>query len=68
MKNSVTELYNAYSIMHFCVCVKNTFKAMLCQMCGNYSKTKSEIMKYYQTDHINFLAFQMIDLEISNPC
>ena len=27
---------------------------MVCQMCGNYSKTKSEIMKHYQKDHIIF--------------
>ena len=27
---------------------------MVCQMCGNYSKTKSEIMKHYQKYHIIF--------------
>ena len=27
---------------------------MVCQMCGNSSKTKSEIMKHYQKDHIIF--------------
>ena len=50
--NSITELalYNAYLI--FFVCVKKTFKAMVCQKCGNYSKTKSEISKHYQKDHI----------------
>ena len=32
-----------------CVC-KKSFKAM----CGNYSKTKSEIMKHCQKDHIIF--------------
>ena len=53
MKNSRTDLafYNAYSIMGF-LCVKKAFKAMVCQMCGNYFKTKSETMKHYQKDHI----------------
>ena len=27
---------------------------MVCQICGNYSKTKSEIKKHYQKDHITF--------------
>ena len=27
---------------------------MGCQKCGNYLKTKSEIMKHYQMDHIIF--------------
>ena len=27
---------------------------MVCQMCGNYSKTKSEIMKHYKKDHVTF--------------
>ena len=27
---------------------------MVCQMCGNYSKTKSEIMKHYQKDQVIF--------------
>ena len=35
-------------------CVKTTFKAMVCQMCSNYYKTKSEIMKHYQKDYITF--------------
>ena len=58
MVNSITELAlkNSYVIMHFCVCVKNTFKGMVCQMCGNYSKTKSEIMKHYEKDHMIFFV------------
>ena len=35
-------------------CMKKTFKTMVCQMCGTYSKTKSEIIKHYQKDHIVF--------------
>ena len=28
--------------------------ALVCPMCGNYSKKKSEIMKHYQKEHITF--------------
>ena len=35
-------------------CVKKTFKAMVCQKCGNFSKTISEIMKHYQKAHMIF--------------
>ena len=38
--------------------MKKTFKAMLCQMCGNYSKTKSGIMKHYQKYHIIFFIIK----------
>ena len=39
--------------------------ALLCQMCGNHSKTKSEIMKHYQKDHIFFfiLNFRFWDFK-----
>ena len=30
--------------------MEKTFRALVCQMYGNYSKTKSEIMKHYQKD------------------
>ena len=55
MKNSITKvaLNNAYSIMQL-FCVKKTFKAMVFQLCGNYSKTKSEVIKHYQKYHIAF--------------
>ena len=46
-------MYNAYLIMHF-FCVKKTFRERVCHMCGNYSKTKYEIMKHYQKGHIIF--------------
>ena len=36
------------------LCVKKTFKAMVCQMYGTYSKTKCKIMKHHQKDHIIF--------------
>ena len=31
--------------------VEKKFRALAYQMCGNYSKTKSEMMKNYQKDH-----------------
>ena len=34
--------------------MKKTFKATVCQMCGNYLKTKCKIMKHYQKDNIFF--------------
>ena len=34
--------------------VEKTFKALVCQMYGNYSKTKYEIKKHYQKVHISF--------------
>ena len=46
-------LYNANSIIEF-FHVDKTFSALVCPMCGNYSKTKSEIMKHYQKGHIFF--------------
>ena len=36
------------------LCVKKTFKAIVCQIYGYYFKTKSEIMKQYKKDHIIF--------------
>ena len=38
---------------------KKTFRALVCQMCGNYSKTESEIMKHYQKDHIIFFSSKL---------
>ena len=58
--------------MHF-LCVKKTFKAMVIQMCGAYSKTKSETLKHCQQDHIIFLNFNYRSsdfkpsLEIAKP-
>ena len=46
-------MYNANSVIEF-FNVEKTFRALACQMCGTYSKTKSEIMKHYQKDHIIF--------------
>ena len=34
--------------------MKKTLRALVCQMCGNFSRTKSEIMKHYQKDHVIF--------------
>ena len=34
--------------------VEKTFRAFVCQMCGNYSKTKSKIMKHYLNIYIIF--------------
>ncbi len=54
-KNTIIEkaLYNANSVIEF-FHVEKTFRALVCQMCGNYSKTKSEIMKHYQKDFFFF--------------
>ena len=51
-KNCIIEkpLYNSNSIIEFFHVVK-TFRALVCQMCGNYTKTKSQIIKHYQKDH-----------------
>ena len=35
--------------------VENTFRALVCQMCGKYSKTKSEITKHYQKNIYFFI-------------
>ena len=34
--------------------VKKTLRVLVCQMCGNYSKMKSEIMKHYQKVPMTF--------------
>ena len=54
-KNCIIEkaLYNAESVIEF-FNIEKTFRAFVCQMCGNYDKTKSEIMKHYQKGHIIF--------------
>ena len=49
-------LYNANSVIEF-FHVENTFRALVCQMCGDYSKKKSELMKHYQIEHIIFFSF-----------
>ena len=38
--------------------MEKTFRALVCQMCGNYSKTKNEIVKYYQKGHIIFFILK----------
>ena len=54
-KITVTELplHNAKSVIVIFY-VERTFKAYVCQMCGKYAKTKSEIMKHYKKDHTVF--------------
>ena len=52
LNNSVSMVYCFLNNAIFCV--KNTFKAMVCRMCGNYSQTKFKITKHYQKDHIIF--------------
>ena len=39
---------------------KKTFKAIVCQMCGNYSKTQSEIIKHHQKGHIFFFHSKLL--------
>ena len=46
-------LHNAKSVIVI-VYVERTFKAYVCQMCGKYAQTKSEIMKHYKKDHLCF--------------
>ena len=57
-KNCIIEkaLYNANSVIEF-FHVEKTFRALVCQMCGSYSKTKSLILKLYQKDHTVFCSF-----------
>ena len=53
--------------------VEKTFKAYVCQMCGKYAKTESEIMKHYQKEHIIFFILNLRSwdfktlLEKANP-
>ena len=51
---SVLPLHNANSVIVI-FNVERTFKAYVCQMCGKYAKTKSEIMKHYKKGRILFL-------------
>ena len=43
--------------------MKKTLKAMVCQICGRYYKTKSEKIKHNQKDHIIFFSFQIINFK-----
>ena len=38
--------------------MEKTFNALACQLCGHYSKTKSEIMKHYQKGHVIFFILK----------
>ena len=44
--------------------MEKTFWALVCQMCGNYSKTKSEIRKHYQKVHITFFILNRISWDL----
>ena len=35
--------------------VEKTLRALVCQMCGNFLKTKSEIMTHHQKNYIFFI-------------
>ena len=43
-----------------------TYHCLKCQMCANYSKTKSEIIKHYQTDKINSFHSKSKIIEFQN--
>ena len=44
-------------LLSFFFHVEKKFRALACQMCGNYSKAKSEIMKHYQRIFFFFFSF-----------
>ena len=54
---------SVYMIFH----VEKTFNAMICQICGKYTKTKSEIIKHKKINLIFFWIW-FVDFEISNLC
>ena len=55
LKITITELAlwsgNSVDVIFY---VEKKFMAYVCQMCGKYTKTKSEIIKHKRKEHITF--------------